>query len=77
MGKLITSALDFIVKAIDAVPFLKNYRTAIILGVLLVLFILDKAGVGPGNMYETAAPYALPIVTATALAHDNITSLKR
>lgn len=80
MGNAILKALDILVKIIDSIPFLKKYRTGILLGIMTILGILDMltyfnvAHIGSGDLYATVSPYALPLITATALAHDNVKS---
>ena len=66
MPKTITG---IIVRALDTIPFLKGYRTLIFLGGVFGLALVDKLGVGPGNLYETYSPWIWPAAVATGLAH--------
>jgi len=71
MGNVIRVVLDVIVKVVDAVPILKGKRTAICIGILAALAILDALKVGPGNLFALASPILWPVTAAFALAHEN------
>jgi len=61
--------LDVVVGIVDKVPFLKGYRTAILVTALGIMAILDAVNVGPGNLYDTFSPYVWAGAVATGLAH--------
>lgn len=65
---MIQGILDFVIKIIDAIPFLRGWKTVIALVALGVIGTLDKVGVTTG-LYDQVAPVLWPITTALALAH--------
>lgn len=62
--------ISLIIGIVDKVPFLKGYRTVILTGTLGVVAVLDKFGVGPGNLYDTISPVIWPLAVVTGLAHE-------
>jgi len=72
MGSIISTGLEIVIKVVDAVPVLKGFRTAIVLGIMLVLFVLDKTGVGPGNLYDVSSVILWPLAVATGIAHSTV-----
>ena len=66
---MIKTILNIVVGIVDKVPFLRGYRTALLVTSLGVMAVLDAFKVGPGNLYDSLSPYVWPAAVATGLAH--------
>ena len=65
---MVKTILDIVIKVVDSVPWLKGYRTFIVLAGMGVVAGLDAFGVTHG-WYATISPYGWPLATVFGLAH--------